>query len=193
MSQSDTKFNFQKQTKSENHIHSSKKFSNMSAQGDEEPLFFKAMRIAVSKTIVWDKEDLKSLLAAVPRNSIGQQTATNRYVRNHRSCREGYFTVVPQCFRDNDVRLVDWDYGTVELRSNAERLRDWHYAIRDWHYGFYRPISEMGVREMYRHYRPVFLAKLDDWVHPRWVSRELRRAIMNDNHGHIISSDSDTS
>ena len=80
-----------------------------------EPLFLQAVRIGLSQSILWEKEDLENLLAAVPRGSVGMQAVAVG----------GDFpwdisgVGIPRCFLDNKVRIVQWDFRNVDLSAEV--------------------------------------------------------------------------
>ena len=90
--------------------------NSSSAQEEEEPLFFQAMRIGVTNSIIWEEEDLENLLAAVPTKSIGQQAVS----KPNGTWSDGG---IPRPFRENGVRIVDWNFWNQMSEEDLVHLQ----------------------------------------------------------------------
>ena len=105
--------------------------SSSSAQQKDESLFFQAMRIGVAYSVIWEKDDLENLLAAVPTKSIGQQA-----VSHWDSLASGY-DGIPRSFRENGVRIIKWYFGgqmseedLLHLQQHGNETQDLAFSVR---------------------------------------------------------------
>ena len=133
------------------------------ARGDEEEsLFFKAMRIGLANSIVWDRIDLENLLAAVPLQSIGQQAVTNenhsgreaqrRIIMAPRTSANAQWRLstggIPKIFRDNDVRIVYWDF-VKDARSYCQMTGEPDYLKDLKLYFYFKFFTDVSFHRQY--------------------------------------------